>query len=252
MTGRRVALLLLLALTLGGASKGSASPATTSRVPILMYHVVAAPPAGAPYPALYVPQREFASQMRWLAAHGYHAVTLDQVMAGWRGGRSLPPNPVVVTFDDGYRSIYRNAFPVLRALGWRAVLNLEIHNEGVSWGLSPVRVRALIRAGWEVDSHTFTHPDLTSSSAAQLSREVGGSRRDLQRRYGIPVNFFCYPAGRYDARVIAAVRAAGYMGALTTRYGLAGPDDPYELARVRVNGGDGAAGLAAKLRALGA
>ena len=63
----------------------------------------------------------------------------------------------------------------------------------------------------------------------------------------MPVDFFCYPAGRYDARVIAAVRRAGYLAATTTVEGLAVPDEPYELARVRVGRNDGVAGLARKL-----
>ena len=63
----------------------------------------------------------------------------------------------------------------------------------------------------------------------------------------MPVDFFCYPAGRYDARVIAAVRRAGYLGATTTREGLARPTEPYELQRVRVSRSDGVAGFADEL-----
>jgi hypothetical protein len=68
--------------------------------------------------------------------------------------------------------------------------------------------------------------------------------------FHVPVSFFCYPAGRYDDAAVAAVRAAGYVGATTTDYGLATPADMYTLKRVRVNGDDGVAGLAAKLTAL--
>ena len=64
-------------------------------------------------------------------------------------------------------------------------------------------------------------------------------------------NFFCYPSGRYDDAVVAAVKAAGYLGATTTNFGLARPQDLYTLARVRVNGGEGARGLAAALEAFG-
>jgi hypothetical protein len=62
--------------------------------------------------------------------------------------------------------------------------------------------------------------------------------------------YVCYPAGRYDDAVIAAVQQAGYLGATTTRYGLARPTELYTLARVRVNGSDGVRGFAAKLEAL--
>jgi hypothetical protein len=73
----------------------------------------------------------------------------------------------------------------------------------------------------------------------------------LQRQFHVPARFFCYPAGRYDASVIAAVRGAGYLGATTTLYGLARSGKPFELPRVRVSGGDGAMGLRGKLAALG-
>jgi peptidoglycan/xylan/chitin deacetylase (PgdA/CDA1 family) len=216
-----------------------------------MYHVIAKTPPGVTYPALYVPQPEFAAQMSWLAAHGYRGVTLDRVYELWRGGRALPRKPVVVTFDDGSASIPRNALPVLRMLGWKGVLNLKLGNVAPTGGISPEQVRRLIRAGWEIDSHTISHPDLTTLSASALRHEVQDSRWELQRRFHVPARFFCYPAGRFDATVIAAVRAAGYRGATTTRVGLARPDEMFTLARVRVDGGDAAAGLAGKLRAVG-
>jgi peptidoglycan/xylan/chitin deacetylase (PgdA/CDA1 family) len=122
------------------------------------------------------------------------------------------------------------------------VLNLQVGN------LVPARVRALVRAGWEIDAHTFTHPDLTTVSPAQLRREVAASRAWIRGVFHVPVEFFCYPAGRYDAAVLAEVRRAGYAGATTTTEGLASPrEGMWTLDRVRVNGSDGAAGLAAKL-----
>jgi peptidoglycan/xylan/chitin deacetylase (PgdA/CDA1 family) len=217
-----------------------------------MYHVIAKPPAGAPYPDLYVPQPEFVAQMRWLDGRGYHAVTLDRVYAYWNEGGKLPRRPVVLTFDDGSASIPRNALPVLRKLRWPGVLNLKLGNMRSRGGITPVQVRALVSAGWELDSHTISHPDLTTLSATVLEREVGESRWQLQRAFHVPVHFFCYPSGRYDSTVLAAVRAAGYRGATTTRSGLGRRNELFTLARVRVDGADGAAGLRAKLKALGA
>jgi peptidoglycan/xylan/chitin deacetylase (PgdA/CDA1 family) len=122
------------------------------------------------------------------------------------------------------------------------VLNLQVRN------LVPEKVRELLAAGWEVDAHTFTHPNLTHVGAERLWREVDGSRRAIRRLYGVPVDFFCFPAGRYDARVLAAVRRAGFRGATTTRLGLARPARPYTLSRVRVPSGETAQGLLALLR----
>ncbi len=149
----------------------------------------------------------------------------------------------MISFDDGYRSQYTNAFPVLRALRWPAVLNLDVSNLGRTWGLSTSKVRAMIQAGWEVDAHSLTHPDLRALSDAALRREVAGSRREIRRRFGLPVDFFCYPSGLYDTRVAAAVRRAGFLGATTVEPGLARPSELYDLDRVRVEGGDGVVGL---------
>jgi peptidoglycan/xylan/chitin deacetylase (PgdA/CDA1 family) len=220
-------------------------------VPILMYHVIAAPLPGAPYPGLYVSRAEFDAQVRWLVRNGYHAVTLLQVLDDWRGLRGLPRRPVVLSFDDGYRSDYTDALPMLRSVHWPGVLNLEVNNTKPVWGLRPGLVHALLRAGWELDAHTITHPDLTEVPAGRLWREVDGSRRIIQREFRVPVDFFCYPSGRYDAAVIADVERAGYLGATTTRYGLARPSEGlYTLDRVRVSGGEGVSGLAAALRTL--
>jgi hypothetical protein len=80
-------------------------------------------------------------------------------------------------------------------------------------------------------------------------RSVAGSRRLIRRKFHVPVDFFCYPSGRYNSRVIAAVCRAGFLGATTEREGFARPPHFFTLARIRINGDDGIRGLAAKLRA---
>ena len=232
--------------------EAAARLARTIPVPILMYHVLGDPPAGAPFPQLYVSDADFAGQMRWLARHGYTAVTLRSVWDHWHGRTSLPPRPVVVSFDDGYRSVAHSAFPTLRERGWPGVLNLAVKNLRVRGGISERQVRRLIAGGWEIDAHTLTHPDLTTVDNRQLTREVAGSRRELRRLFGMPVDFFCYPGGRYDRRVIAAVRAAGFLAATTTVEGLASPAAPFELRRVRVSRSDGVSGFAASLQGFAA
>jgi peptidoglycan/xylan/chitin deacetylase (PgdA/CDA1 family) len=212
-----------------------------------MYHVLAPPVPNDPYPDLYVKPADFRAQVAWLADHGYHAVTLRQVYDYWRGRRALLPKPIVLTFDDGYHSDFTVALPTLRGRDWPGVLNLEVRNLQPVWGTRPEMVRKLIAAGWEIDAHTMTHPDLTTVDPTQLRYQVAGSRAAIRRMFHVPVDFFCYPAGRYDDAVIAAVRAAGFLGATTTNEGLAKPGSLFTLDRVRVNGSDGVAGLAANL-----
>jgi len=217
---------------------GTGTPGTQA-VPILMYHVIAAPPAGAPFPGLYVAPSEFAEQMEALEHAGWHAVTLDQVQAYWQHGVSLGPGkPIVLTFDNGYQSQYTQALGVLRRLGWVADENLQLTGLPTSQGgLSRRQVKGLVAAGWELDTQGFSHADLIALDTEALHYQVAVARRTVQQRYGVPVNWFCYPSGHYDAAVIAAVKAAGYTGSTTVVPGWAHPgEDSYRLHRLRVLG----------------
>lgn len=209
-------------------------------VPILMYHVIAAPPSGAPFPGLYVVPSEFAAQMQALKDAGWHAVTLDQVQAYWQGGVSLGPGkPIVVSFDNGYQSQYTQALPVLRRLGWVGDENVQLTGLPPSQGgLSQTQIRGLVTAGWELDTQGISHADLITLDTAQLHYQVAVARRTVQQRFGVPVNWFCYPSGHYDSTVIAAVKAAGFTGSTTVVPGWAHPsEDRFRLHRLRVLGG---------------
>jgi peptidoglycan/xylan/chitin deacetylase (PgdA/CDA1 family) len=215
-------------------------PPGTGHVPILMYHVINPPPAGAPFPGLYVSPGEFAAQMQALATAGYHAVTMDQMLAYWRHGTPLPPGkPVVLSFDNGYQSQYTQALPVLRRLGWVGVENIQLSGLPPSQGgLSQPQIHGLLSAGWELDTQGYSHADLITLNAEQLRYQVATTRKVIQDRYHVPVNWFCYPSGHYNATVIAAVREAGYVGSTTVVPGWADPqEDPYRLPRLRVLGG---------------
>src|SRR5204862_4691459 len=202
-------------------------------VPILMYHVIATPPSGTPYPDLYLSPDLFSQQIRFLRSHGYHAVTLNQVWDYWHHHAKLPRRPIVLSFDDGYLSQYSVAARLLARYRWPGVLNLAVrHLHEGSYGLSVGRVKKMISAGWEIDSHTINHVDLVGLSAEALQLEVGRSRTILRHLFDQPVLFFCYPAGRYDSNAIAAVRAAGYLGATSTNPGLASPHpNPFRSSR---------------------
>ena len=260
MESRRPLGLALVVVTAGAsvlAGQAFAKPWTSTgrpdrrAVPVLMYHVIADPPASAPYPDLYIRRDELRAQVRWLAAAGYEAVTLGRVFDAWHGRATLPPRPIVLTFDDGYRSHVTAALPILAARHWPGVLNLDVSNLAPPWGVGLTGVRKLIAAGWAVDAHSLTHADLALASGAVLTREISGSRAEISRLFGVLPRFFCYPAGRYDAEAVAAVKAAGYEGATTTEPGLARPDEPFMLERIRMDRGDGAAGLARKLARAG-
>ena len=220
------------------------------QVPILMYHVINSPPTNARFPGLYVTPRQFSAQMEALARAGFTGVTLNQVEANWKQGAPLPAgHPVVISFDNGYRTQFTRAFSLLRKLGWPAVENLQLEGLPPSQGgLTPREIQALVRAGWELDTQGFTHADLIRLDPQRLLHEVGAARVAIRRRYHTPADWFAYPSGHYDATVITAVKAAGYIGATTVVAGWADPrDDPYTLPRFRILAGTTPQGLLAQL-----
>jgi peptidoglycan/xylan/chitin deacetylase (PgdA/CDA1 family) len=247
--GRGVAAAVVaLAVVAPAGGAPAARAASGPPVPILMYHHIAPAPAGVRLPALWVSPEAFAAQVRGLQRAGYRAVTLGRVWDAWHGRGRLPRRPVVLSFDDGYADQVASALPVLRRAHWPGVLNLALsYLPGM--GGEPA-VRRLLHAGWELDSHSISHPELRKLAPARLRSEVAGSRTRIRRLFGITPRFFCYPSGHLDAAVAAAVRRAGYLAATTTRAGFATPRDPLRLARVQVSRGMSAAGLLARLRAL--
>ncbi len=237
--------------TAAGLARG-AGPAPQTAVPILMYHVIAPPPAGAPFPGLYVPPEEFRQQMLALKSAGWHAVTLDQVRAHWLNGASLGAGrPIVLSFDNGYQSQYTKALPILKELGWVGVENIQLTGLPPSQGgLGQEEIHGLVDAGWELDTQGFSHADLITLDAEQLRYQVEVARHVVQQRYHVPANWFCYPSGHYDETVVAQVRAAGYVGSTTVVPGWArGTEDPYRLHRLRVLGGTSGPALLALIAA---
>ncbi|MFN3336035.1 MAG: polysaccharide deacetylase family protein [Thermomicrobium sp.] len=207
-------------------------------IPILMYHYIR-PRPGSDDPLgqrLSVDPVTFQAQMDWLAQHGFTPITLSELAALRAGLLSAPPHPIVLTFDDGYRDFYQNAFPILRAHGFHATIFVITGFVGQERYLTWDMIRELDRSGLvEIGAHTVHHPDLTM--LAHPESEIRDCKDALEHVLGHPVTVFAYPAGKFDARVESAVRAAGFQQAVTTQPRWATPgDDPLALPRLRVTG----------------
>jgi peptidoglycan/xylan/chitin deacetylase (PgdA/CDA1 family) len=214
--------------------QASWKPYAGQKVPILVYHELGNPPPGQDYPGLYVSDADFEAEMAWLHSAGYQAVTLDEMMNAFFHGGTLPAKPIVITFDNGYVPQATFAPSVMSRYGWPGVLNEITENH-----LSNARLKRLIGIGWEVDSHSTNHLiDLTQATPAELHSQVFDSRDFLRSTLGVPADSFCYPSNKYDAAVIAAVKAAGYTNATTENPGFATPStDPFLLPRFEIEGG---------------
>ena len=244
-----------IAASLAVPSPAPARPRTAPLVvPILMYHRIDYLRPGLPLMTrrLTVDPDDFARQMRWLHAHGFHTLTQEQLLAGVTAGGGLPPRPILITFDDGYRDVLGKAAPVISRLGMHAtayVISSRLHGTDPSFLTEP-ELRALERHGIEIGSHTATHAALTTLSDAQASKELLSSRRALEAAVGHPVRWFAYPYGAYDGRTAALVARAGYRLAVTTQPGLCqDPGRPFELKRFEILDTTGVGGLAAMLDA---
>jgi outer membrane protein assembly factor BamB/peptidoglycan/xylan/chitin deacetylase (PgdA/CDA1 family) len=227
-------------------------PARTLSLPILMYHRVRTSPPGTPEITrrLTVTTADFASQMRWLEGHGYHAVSQRQVFDALARGTPLPRKPVAITFDDGYEDVLLNAAPVLARL--RMPATAYVITERImgpeDFFLRWPELRKLERLGVAIGSHTTTHADLRTLSTAAALAELRNSRLALERGLGHPVQWLAYPFGSEDARIAALARQAGYVLAVTTNWGgEQSARAPLELRRYRILDTTGVAGLASIL-----
>jgi peptidoglycan/xylan/chitin deacetylase (PgdA/CDA1 family) len=203
----------------------------TGPVPILVYHDLGDAPPSEPYPGLYMPYATFKAEMAWLHANGWQAVTLDEMMNAWYHGGTLPAKPVVITFDNGYPPQVTFAPKVMARYGWPGVLN-EITEDH----LHNSQIWHVLKLGWEVDSHSLTHPDMVTLDAAEMQQQLVDSRRFLRHTFHIQSNSFCYPSSEYTDAVVAAVKAAGYTNATTENPGYASSEDPYLLNRFEMTG----------------
>ncbi|HEY0408837.1 MAG TPA: polysaccharide deacetylase family protein [Candidatus Dormibacteraeota bacterium] len=221
-------------------------------VPILMYHYVRVNPDGHDRlgASLSVTPRDLAAQMTLLQDAGVTTVTLDDVVTALGGGRPLPPRAVVLTFDDGYRDFSTAAMPVLRAHGFRATVFVVSGFLGRPGYMTAGDVVAAAGAGMTIGAHTVHHVQLAHIPAGLARVEIEVSRRQLEQLSGQPVNDFAYPYGDTSGPVQAMVAAAGFHDAVTTVVGAAEePRQQLTLSRVRIEGGDSLATVAARVLA---
>jgi peptidoglycan/xylan/chitin deacetylase (PgdA/CDA1 family) len=214
---------------------------TSIRVPVLEYHYVrvVTDPRDRLGFALSVTPQALNAQLDWLQANGYHAVVLEDLRAYFAGQAPLPARPVVLTFDDGYLDFYSTAFPILEAHRFRAVSYVVPGFIGRPGYMSTEQVLDVDRAGMEVGAHTMRHLDLTKLSPGDLDYQVGGSRQALEQLLGHPVLDFCYPSGKFNGTVVAAVQNAGLQTATTELPGTNRSwSDRLLWSRTRVNGGE--------------
>ncbi|MBI1298084.1 polysaccharide deacetylase family protein [bacterium] len=213
----------------------------TAQVSILMYHYLSEPPADANIYRrdLSVAPSLFAQHLDRLLAEGYTTIRLDDLLLNLTQGAPLPPKPVILTFDDGYRDNYINAFPLLKERGMTATFFIvtdfidEQRPEYLSWDM----VREMYAGGMAIESHGRNHASLANRDADYLVWQALGSLETIEFELGVRPRFVSYPAGDYDENTIRIFQSANYWAGVTTKQGAThSSGDLFQLRRVRVRG----------------
>jgi len=217
----------------------------SARVPILMYHYISTPPADADAyrRGLSLPPEVFAQHLDFLQEQGYTTIHLQDLISYLqRGEPPLPEKPIILTFDDGYRDNYENAFPILKDHGMVGTFFVitdfadraaedPAYARYATWDMW----KEMYDASMEIGSHSRDHPNLRGQDEDFLVWQALGSSQTIAANLGQPPRVLAYPTGSYDEDVIRVFHAAGFWGAVTTQPGVEHDNQHlFELKRLRI------------------
>ena len=233
------------------AGSPSVAPVSSSatRLPCLLYHRFVTRPEYARIRGderLYsISIDSFEAQLRRLRQLGYRSLSADEAVAFARGEKSWTQPIVLITIDDGCRSVLTQAEPLLRKYGFRAVFFVTLDSSAYVFGLghadqsrvSDDALRALDPAVIEVQSHGVTHRPLCDLSEKDMIQELVQSRTELERITGRPVRHLAIPGNWYDARVLRHAKQSGYEGIFVSDRDWVRPgSSPTQLPRINIAG----------------
>lgn len=186
--------------------------------------------------SLSVLPKDFEAQMEYLQKNNYHTITPDELYESLAGTGSLPENPVLITFDDGYLDNYKNAYPILKKYGFKATIFVVTSFMGTQKNyLNWEQARELELNGISIESHTVSHKSMTELNDDQLRAELVDSKKSIEDHLGKRVDYIAYPTGTYNLHIAELVREAGYKAAFTIKYGnVDKASNLYALERVPV------------------
>jgi len=205
-------------------NRGGLSSHGFQTIPILTYHRFAED-CSSP---LCMPTETFERQMKYLKENGYHVITAEELLSFLEYRQGLPKKSVLITMDDGYRSVYDIAYPILTKYGFTATLFIYTDFVGVSkMAVTWDQLKEMHAKGFAIGSHTIHHSDLTNPKdgeteqeyIARVKEELYGSKKIMDQKLGQDTYFLAYPFGRYDQQSIQIARDAGYKMAMSVKRG---------------------------------
>lgn len=207
-------------------------------LPILMYHSIS--PQATKKTMLAVSPQSFERQMRFLKDRHYNVIPLEEAVRLIKDKKSIPYKTVVITFDDGYKDNYTYALPILKKYRLPATAFIIVNEVGrqqqdrLSWDeIKEMQLSGLITIG----SHCLgPEPLVKLPSDDKVKNEIFASKVALEEELGREVKTFSYPEGRFNGKIKALVKQAGYTGAVATNPGKKFPsNDPFALKRLRIS-----------------
>ncbi len=212
---------------------------------ILMYHNVSIPPKEAYLKSLYTKPSLFEKQIKLLKILGYKTLDLKGLSSFLQS--KINGRFVMFSFDDAYVDIFENALPILKKYGFGAIIFVPagLVGEYNKWDYHVVKVKKQIaswsdieyalKEGFEIGSHTITHPVLTKLDVKSQKREIEHSKKLLEDKLGIEINSICYPYGNYDKSVLNITKDSGYSFGFSVDMGkIRAFDNPYKLKRIHM------------------
>lgn len=192
------------------------------KIPVLMFHYIQDIPANTRdqlgYRLSYAPQK-LDELLTFFEEQGITTLTFWDLKAILEGKQKEPEKAVILAFDDGHADHYSNAYPVLKKHGAKAVFFIISGKPDQDPKFANrAQVKELADAGFEIGSHSISHRNLTSLGTSALIEELSGSKAVLEAKIWKPVISFCYPAGRFNAKVLKEVQKH-YLFARTTQPG---------------------------------
>ena len=221
-------------------------PHDQTRVAVLGYHNFS---KTEPVTEMLMRTDDFRAQMQYIRDNGLTVISMEEFLE-WRfGRRELPARCVLITLDDGWRSVYTDAYPILREFGFPFTLFLYpdfLTGRGNS--LSVEMVREMMKNGATIGSHSLTHPYPSEwkAAAAQgdeanvafIDEQLGKSREKLSQLFG-PITTFCYPGGYHTPVMLERMPSYGYTAAFTVVPGKVTDDEPaWQIHRYMIFGTD--------------
>ena len=215
--------------------KGGLSPEGYQTVPVLTYHRFSKEKSSG----MMISETMFKEQMSFLKNNGYSVITVDRLLDFLDFKGQVPEKSVVLTFDDGWRSFYDIAYPILQKHKFPATLFIYPDFIGARSALSWAQLKELAENNMEIQCQSLTHRDLTTLKEKEsfeeyfdsLNREILGSKQLIEKRLNRKCTCFAYPYGASNKLVIALVKKHGYRGAFTVKRG----SNPFFINNFMIN-----------------